>query len=81
MANATDPRGCAGTWYLDDGWSGSPSSDGTDIVSGYELDNPTWIQLGGGAADLKATGTDGRILLSTPGLYGQPSARIYTKSK
>ncbi|MGV0102511.1 hypothetical protein NSTCB13_01038 [Nostoc sp. DSM 114160] len=85
MANSTDPRGCAGTWYLDDGWSGSPSSDGMDVVGGFELDDPTWVQLGGGtgggSAELRATGTDNRVLLSTPGLSAYPPARIYTKSK
>ncbi|MEH2123711.1 hypothetical protein [Nostoc sp.] len=81
MANATDPRGCPGSWQLYDNWSGHPTFSGLDTYSGFELDDPTWTLAPGSSTtwQLICVGTDSRSLASAS--INDPSSTLYSSSK
>lgn len=77
---STDPRGCTGTWTLLDNWTGHPTFSGYDNFNGYELDAPQWRRTAGSSVawELYASGTDGRVMYSTPGISDPASTLYYT---
>ena len=81
MANATDPRGCPGTWVLHDNWSGHPTFSGNDTYPGYEFDNPTWTLNSGSTTvwQLLCVGTDGRSLATAS--INDPNSTLYSDTK